>query len=193
MRADLSNTATLMHDNLRLCQRRLDRLGRPKDFGEFFESPTPCLDVEEVDEGEFKHVPENEDKVVLFSNQLSGLHSVRLKLDAYLPPSTGKRDSRHKSIVKPSNVDPEIVKGHALCTRLVAQTFHRVQLLQGCVPSRVHESEDEDKGNNSFGLARALDELSACVVNHGLSVWSVDDIGSDEGDDDAENAHNETG
>ena len=58
-----------MYDNLRLAERRLDRLGRFEDFREFFEGATARFNIEEVNESELEHVPKDKEEVVLRSSQ----------------------------------------------------------------------------------------------------------------------------
>lgn len=104
----------------------------------------------------------------------------------YLPPRPRKRNPRHKRVVKPGDVDPEIVKRHALCARLVPQTLDGVQLLQRGVPGAEDEAEDEDEGDDGERLARVLDHGGPRFVELGLPVRAVDDVCRDEGAHDAE-------
>lgn len=54
-----------MHYDARLIQARLDRLVAIEDLADFLERAAPRLHEEEVDEDEFKYVPEYEEEVVL--------------------------------------------------------------------------------------------------------------------------------
>ena len=49
-----------MHDDACFVQRMLNRLFRIEDFADFLEGTAPCFDKEEVDDDEFKYVPEDE-------------------------------------------------------------------------------------------------------------------------------------
>ena len=54
-----------MHSDLRLCKGGSDRSACFENLRELLEGAAARLDVEKVDEGEFKHVPEDEEEVVL--------------------------------------------------------------------------------------------------------------------------------
>lgn len=68
---DLRNTLGTVHDDLGPAKRGLNGAARLEDLGELFERAAARLDVEEVDEGEFEHVPEDEKKVVLSGELVS--------------------------------------------------------------------------------------------------------------------------
>ena len=55
-----------MHDDASFVQGVFNGFLSVEDVADFLEGAAPCFDEEEVDEGEFKHVPEDEEEVVLF-------------------------------------------------------------------------------------------------------------------------------
>lgn len=54
-----------MEDDLGLAERSLYRLLGSEDLRKLLKSATTRLNVEEIDEGEFEDVPEDEEEVVL--------------------------------------------------------------------------------------------------------------------------------
>jgi hypothetical protein len=65
---DLRDTLGTMHDNLCLFETLLDWAAGFEDLGEFFESAPAGFDIEEVDESELEHVPEDEEEIILESS-----------------------------------------------------------------------------------------------------------------------------
>lgn len=152
-----------------------------EDVADFLKGAAPCFDEEEVDEDKFEDVPEDEEEVVLFVvRQYNSMNVIFLvgggggdekgkgkkgteekkkkkkKKKTYLPTRARKRNPRHKRIIEIRNIDPKVVKCHALRSRLIPQTLYGVQLLQRRVTHTIHEPTDEDKRDNRFSLTGSL-------------------------------------
>lgn len=78
-----------MHHNLRLLERRLDRVLGPENLGQFLQSPLACLHKEKVDDQHFEDVPEYEQEIVL-------------------PPRVREGNSGDEGVVEGGDVDEEL-------------------------------------------------------------------------------------
>lgn len=128
------------------------------------------LDEKPINERKFEDIPEDEQEVVF-------------------PPGPRESDTGDESIVKPCDIDPEVIHAHALSARLVAKTLNRVQRLKGREPGSEDEAEDEDDSDFGFSLVWVLSGLIARGVQSdvsGVQCGDEDEDGDDGGDRDEE-------
>lgn len=127
-----------------------------------------------------------EKKSVKLTNKQKFKNIPKDKQEIILPPSTRKRNAGNKSIVKPSNIDPEIVKRHSLRSRLIAQALDGIKLLQWGISGAEDEAKHEDECNDGFCLRGPLDERGAFFIGDWFAVGAVDHVCGDEGADEDE-------